>query len=118
MCIFSPQKFIGGPSPHLGTAMQTPFSPLSFDNSFMKIRSAIPENGCLVFLWRTEKAKIKKQKTSVKHIRIRLIGGCVKKVRSANLLQHCEAQESFAILEVSASWHELMITAAQYEVIH
>jgi len=26
----------------------------------MKIRSAVPENGCLVFLWRTEKAKNKK----------------------------------------------------------
>ena len=39
----------------------------------MKIRSAVPENGCLVFLWRTKKNK----KTSVKHIRIRLIGGCV-----------------------------------------
>ena len=66
--------------------MQTPFSPLSFGKSFMKIRSAVPENGCLVFLWRTEKPKAKKKqkekqkitkKTSVKHIRIRLIGGCV-----------------------------------------
>jgi len=46
-----------GPSPHLGMAMQTTFSPLSFGKSFMKIRSAVPENGCLVFLWRTEKAK-------------------------------------------------------------
>ena len=56
--------------------MQTPFSPLSFGKSFMKIRSAVPENGCLVLLWRTEKNG-KKTKTSVKHIRIRLIGGCV-----------------------------------------
>jgi len=56
--------------------MQTPFSPLSFGKSFMKIRSAFPENGCLVFLWRTEK---KNKKTSVKHMRIRLIGGCVNK---------------------------------------
>jgi len=57
-------------------AMQTPFSPLSFGKSFVKIRSAVPENGCLVFLWRTEKAKENKKqkktkKTSVKHIRIR-----------------------------------------------
>jgi len=37
--------------------MQTPFSRLSFGKSFMKIRSAVPENGCLVFLWRTEKVK-------------------------------------------------------------
>ena len=61
--------------------MQTPFSPLSFGKSFMKIRSAVPENRCLVFLWRTEKAKKSKKKTkktSVKHIRIRLIGGCIK----------------------------------------
>jgi len=54
-------------------AMQTPFSPLSFGKRFMKIRSAVPENGCLVFFWRMEKAKNKK--TSVKHTRIRLIGG-------------------------------------------
>jgi len=59
--------------------MQTTFSPLSFGKSFMKISSAVPENGCLVFLWRTVKAeknkKQKAKKTSVKHIRIRLIGG-------------------------------------------
>jgi len=58
--------------------MQTPFSLLSFSKSFMKIRSAVPENGCLVFLWRTEKAK-KQKKTYVKHIPIHLISGCVKK---------------------------------------
>jgi len=45
----------------LGTAMQTPFSQLSFGKSFMKIRSAVPENGCLVFLWRTEKNKKQKK---------------------------------------------------------
>jgi len=33
----------------------------------MKIRSAVPENGCLVFLWRTEK-KQKKQKKQKKHV--------------------------------------------------
>jgi len=52
----APKKLLG-PSPHLGTAMQTTFSPLSFGKSFVKIHSAIPENGCLVFLWQTEKAK-------------------------------------------------------------
>jgi len=48
----------------------------------MKIRLAIPENGCLVFFWRTEKNKKQKEdkktkkrqknrkKTSVEHIRI------------------------------------------------
>jgi len=52
-------------------AMQTPFSPLSFGKSFMKIRSAVPENGCLLFLAdgkSTKKTKNRKQKkTSVKH---------------------------------------------------
>ena len=64
------------PSPHFGTTLQTTFSPLSFGKNFMKIRSAVPENGCLVFCG--ERKKSKKQKTSVKHIHIRLIGGCVK----------------------------------------
>jgi len=31
-------------------AMETSFSPLSFGKSFMKIRSAVPENGCLIFM--------------------------------------------------------------------
>jgi len=47
-------------------AMQTTFSPLSFVKSFMKIRPAVPENGCLVFLWRTEKTKSKKNKKKQK----------------------------------------------------
>jgi len=42
----------------------------------MKIRSAIPENGCLMF-WGERKKNRKKTETSVKHILIRLIGGCV-----------------------------------------
>jgi len=43
----------------------------------MKIRSAVPENGCLIFLVDGKKQKTKK--TSAKHIRIRLLpeGGCV-----------------------------------------
>jgi len=61
--------------------MQTPFFPLSFGKSFMKIRSAVPENGCLVFFCGVRQKTKKKQKinkkTSVKHIRIRLVGGCV-----------------------------------------
>ena len=48
--VFSPQEIIRGLSPHLGTAMETPFSPLSFGKSFMKMRSAVPENGCLIFM--------------------------------------------------------------------
>jgi len=34
-------------SPCGGTTLQTPFSPVSFGKSLMKIRSAVPENGCL-----------------------------------------------------------------------
>ena len=49
--VFSPQKLIGGLAPGIfGTTLETTFSPLSFGKSFMKIRSAVPENGCLVFL--------------------------------------------------------------------
>ena len=44
--------------------MQTPFSPLSFGKSFMKIRSAIPENGCLVFFVADGK-KSKKTKKNI-----------------------------------------------------
>jgi len=47
----------------------------------MKIRSAVRENGCLIFLTDGKKQKEQKQnkKTSAKHIRIRLLpeGGCV-----------------------------------------
>jgi len=50
----------------------------------MKIRSAVPENGCLVYYYfvtdekkNKNKTKTKQKKTSVKHIRFRLIGGCV-----------------------------------------
>jgi len=47
-------------------------SPLLFGKSFMKIRSAVPENGCLIFLTDGKKQKTKKcKKTSAKHIRIR-----------------------------------------------
>jgi len=59
-------------SPNGGTTFQTTFHPLSFGESFMKIRSAVPENGCLIVL-------VDGKKTSAKHIRIRLLpeGGCV-----------------------------------------
>ena len=45
--VLAPQKLLG-PSPHLGSALETP--PLSFGKSFMKIRSAVPENGCFIFM--------------------------------------------------------------------
>jgi len=35
-------------SPSGGTTFQTTFPSLSFGESFMKIRSAVPENGCLI----------------------------------------------------------------------
>ena len=44
----------------------------------MKIRSAVPENGCLIFFAdgkKQKKTKTKQKKTSVKHIHYRLIGG-------------------------------------------
>jgi len=47
--------------------MQTPFSPLSFDKSFMKIRSAVPENGCLAFCGGREKTG-KNKKKQKKHM--------------------------------------------------
>ena len=65
---------IWGPSPHVGTTLETTLSPLSFGKSFTKIRSAVPENGCLVFCGEQKKNR----KKSVKHMCIRLIGGCVK----------------------------------------
>jgi len=53
----------------LGTAMQTTFSPLSFGKSFMKIRSAVLENGCLIFCGGWKKNK-NKQKNIRKTLRI------------------------------------------------
>jgi len=69
MSVLSPQKLFGGLAPIWDTMLKTPFSPLSFGKSFMKIRSGIPENGCLIV--------VADGKNAVKHIRIRLIGGCV-----------------------------------------
>jgi len=50
--------------------METPFSPLSFGKSFMKIRSAVPENGCLIFCGGRKKnrKKIKNKKNKKKHL--------------------------------------------------
>jgi len=43
--------------------METPFSPLSFGKSFMKIRSAVPDNGCLIFMhYRGERKKKQKKR--------------------------------------------------------
>ena len=50
----------------------------------MKIRSAVPENGCLIFCDGRNKTEKKHTKTFVKHIRIRLIGGCVNNSNSTN----------------------------------
>jgi len=41
-------------------------SPLSFGKSFVKIRSAVPENGCLIFL--TDGKKQKKKKKHLQNI--------------------------------------------------
>jgi len=63
MCSFQLPKINRGPSPHFGTTLETrpTLCPLSFGKSFMKIRSAVPENGCLVFCGERKKTK-KKQK--------------------------------------------------------
>jgi len=37
-------------SPGGSTTFQTPCFPVSFGKSFMKIRSAVPKNGCLIVL--------------------------------------------------------------------
>jgi len=64
--VFSPKKIIREPSPHLGTALETPF-PLSFGKSYMKIRSAFPENGCLIFMhYRVANGKTVKTKNIYK----------------------------------------------------
>jgi len=49
-----------------GTTLETPFSPVSIGKSFMKIRSAVPENGCLIFL--TDGKSRKKTKKNKKNI--------------------------------------------------
>ena len=46
-------------SPGGGTTLQTPFSPVSFGKSFMKIRSVVPKNGCLIFFADGKKTKTK-----------------------------------------------------------
>jgi len=65
--VFSPQKIIWGLAPILVRRCQL-HSPLSFDKSFMKIRSAVPENGCLIFFdgRKKNKKKQKKQKKTCK----------------------------------------------------
>ena len=85
---FCPPKNYSGPNPHLGTTLEFGNStfPLSFGKSFMKIRSAVPENGCLVFCGEREKNR-KKTETYVKHIRIRLIGGSVNETVSVFVLR-------------------------------
>jgi len=51
-------------SPSGGTTFQTTFPlPLSFGESFMKIRSAVPENGCLIVLVDGKKQKKNKKQT-------------------------------------------------------
>jgi len=57
----------------------------------MKIRSAVPENGCLIFGGRKKqkKTKNKTKKTSVKHIRYRLIGGCVNEILAPSFVVLC-----------------------------
>jgi len=60
--VFSPTEIIRGPSPHLGMTLKTTFSPLSFGESFMKIRSPFPRtvvSYLCISLWLMEKNKQK-----------------------------------------------------------
>ena len=58
--VFSPKKFFGGLAPIWVRRWK---SPLSFGKSFMKIRSAVPKNGCLMFMHYCCGGRKKKQKT-------------------------------------------------------
>ena len=69
----------------MGTALETPFSPLSFGKSFMKIRSAVPENGCLIFCG----GRKKKQKNICKtYTHLRPIAARMRKL-TATLTKFC-----------------------------
>jgi len=57
----APKKLFVGPSPHFVATLETIFFPLSFGKSFMKIRSAVPENGCLIFCGEREKNRKKRK---------------------------------------------------------
>jgi len=48
-------------SPGGSTTLQTPSSPLSFNKSFMKIHSNVPENGCVIFFCGRKKNKNKQK---------------------------------------------------------
>ena len=54
-------------SPGGSTTLETPFSLVSFGKSFMKIHSAVSENGCLIFCGGRKK-KTKKQEKQKKHL--------------------------------------------------
>jgi len=62
------KRLFGGLSPHLGTTLKTTFSPLSFGKNYMKIRSVVPENGCLIVMdfVVADGKKRQKQKTDCK----------------------------------------------------
>ena len=94
--------FIWGPSPHFGTTLETTFSPLSFVKSFKKNPFSRSRERLSGILWQTEKKQKKnrknRKKTSVKHIRIRLIGGCIDQS-----IKHIYTH----ILQASHMWHKL-----------
>jgi len=76
--VLSPPKIIWGLAPIWVRRWKLHFTHCRLV-SFMKIRSAVPENSCLIVV-------ADGKKTSVKHIRIRLIGGCVKKLTTLILI--------------------------------
>ena len=68
--VFSPKKLFGGLAP-FGYDIENYILPLSFGKSFMKTRSAVSENGCLIFSGGRKKKQKATKKQTVKHIRIR-----------------------------------------------
>jgi len=79
--VFSPWKINRGPSPHLGTTLETPLPPYRLVKISWKSVQPFPRTVVCFFCGgqkKKQKTKKKQKKTSVKHIRIRLIGGCVK----------------------------------------
>ena len=102
LCVVCLVFCIWGPSPHFGTTLETTFSPLSFVKSFKKNPFSRSRERLSGILWQTEKKQKKnrknRKKTSVKHIRIRLIGGCIDQS-----IKHIYTH----ILQASHMWHKL-----------
>ena len=92
--VFSPQKIIWGPSqPPFGYDDANSISPLSFGKSFMKIRSAIPENGCLIFThYRCGGRKKNKRNICKTYTHSRPIAARMRKHRTLPSVMNCKVR--------------------------